>query len=38
MTYKKNKMDLSDHYQIVLKAVIHLEQIVFLKVVDENSE
>jgi endonuclease/exonuclease/phosphatase family metal-dependent hydrolase len=22
MTYKKNKMDLSDHYQIVLKAVI----------------
>lgn len=23
MTYKKTKMDLSDHYQIVLKAVIH---------------
>ena len=22
ITYKKNKMDLSDHYQIVLKAVI----------------
>jgi endonuclease/exonuclease/phosphatase family metal-dependent hydrolase len=23
MIYKKTKMDLSDHYQIVLKAVIH---------------